>query len=48
MKKTIILEKRSSQKGGQKGSQMWSAHRLSGEVKNAGIKPEKKKKKERI
>lgn len=30
-------------KSGQKGNQMWSAHSLEAEQKNAAIKPKKKK-----
>jgi len=34
-----------NQKGGYRGSEMWSAHRLEGAVKNAAIKLIKKPKK---
>jgi len=34
-----------NQKGGYRGSEMWSAHRLEGAVKNSAIKPIKKPKK---
>jgi hypothetical protein len=37
--------KMNNQKGGYRGSEMWSAHRLEGAVKNAAIKPIKKPKK---
>lgn len=41
----IMQGKSSGAKGGQKGNRMWSAHSLEAGQKNAGIKPEKKKKK---
>lgn len=47
MKNKIIATKANAGKGGRKGNQMWSAHRLEGVVKNVAIKPEKKKKKEK-
>ena len=37
--------KMNNQKGGYRGSEMWSAHRLEGAVKNAAIKLIKKPKK---
>jgi len=37
--------KMNNQKGGYRGSEMWSAHRLEGAVKNSAIKPIKKPKK---
>lgn len=43
----IIAGKGSAVKSGQRGNQMYSAHSLSAEQKNAAIKPEKKKKKVR-
>jgi len=44
----IIVGKGGIPKGGQRGNQMYSAHSLSAEQKNAAIKPEKKKKKVRV
>lgn len=44
----IIVGKGSTIKSGQRGNQMYGAHSLSAEQKNAAIKPEKKKKKARV
>lgn len=41
----MIIGKGNGQKGGYRGGQMWSAHRLEGSVKNAGIKSARKQKK---
>lgn len=43
MENKIIINKGSSAKGGQRGNQMWRAHRLEAWQKNAGIKPKKKR-----
>lgn len=42
------IYKGGSIKGGQRGSQMWRAHRLEAGQKNAGIKTKKKAKKNKI
>jgi hypothetical protein len=48
MRNRIIAGKGSTTKSGKRGNQMWSAHSLEAVQKNAGIKPEKKKKKVRV
>lgn len=44
MKKNIITGIHTMKKGGYGGDEMWRTHRLEGVVKNRGIKPIKKKK----
>lgn len=41
----IIIGKGGASKGGKRGNQMYGAHSLSAEQKNAAIKPKKKKSK---
>lgn len=40
-----MMGQKGAQKGGYRGNQMWSAHRMEGGVKNAGSKPKMKQKK---
>ena len=44
----IIINGKGSIKSGQRGNQMWRAHRLEAGQKNAAIKPKRKKKKTRV